>query len=116
MAGSELEYPDEELKVQLQEAVMEVWKRRKSQILERVDIVNKCISDLDNGKIDQDTIAEAIVEAHRLAGAMGSFGFHASSDFARTIELSLESESWKQTSVDSMKVAIDGIRSELEGN
>ena len=116
MAGMELEYPDEDLKARLQEAVMEVWERRKSQIHERVEIINKCVSNLEKGKIDKDNVAEAIVEAHRLAGAMGSFGFHASSEFARTIELLLESESWKQTSVGSMRVAIDGIKSELEAN
>jgi HPt (histidine-containing phosphotransfer) domain-containing protein len=107
---------DEQLKAQLQEAVMEVWHRRRSRILERVELINKCIAGLENGKIDQDAVAEAIVEAHRLAGAMGSFGFPDSSEFARDIELSLESESWKQTSVDSLRVAIDGIKRELEAN
>ena len=116
MAARELESQDDELKVQLQAAVMEVWHRRKSQILERVELVSKCVSNLENGKIDQDAIAEAVVEAHRLAGAMGSFGFHSSSEFAREIELSLDNESWKETSVDSLRVAIDGIKSELEGH
>jgi len=112
----ELDPADELLERQLREAVMEVWLRRKPQVLERVDFIAKCVSDLENGKIEEDVIAEAIVEAHRLAGAMGSFGFHLSSEFAREIELSLEGETWRQDGVVPLIVAINGIKSELDGS
>ena len=80
---------DESLKEQLAGAVAAVWERRRVEVMDRVDTLVGVAASLRDAASDQavaEVAAEAEVEAHRLAGSLGSFGFDEGSDIAAEIE------------------------------
>ena len=86
--------PDDQLEKELREAVHAVWLRRKEHVIGRVDVLSNTVGLLLDGSITEEDLAGARTEAHKLAGALGSFGFGRGSDIAERIEgLISESES-----------------------
>lgn len=79
----------QELEKRLNEAVAAVWERRRCQVIGRVDSLIRAVALLREGG-SQEAVAsiltDATVEAHRLAGSLGSFGFGEGSDIAAEIE------------------------------
>ena len=81
--------PGQGLEQQLNEAVAAVWERRRDQVMDRVGVLVRAAALLHEGaspEMAPEVTAKAKDEAHRLAGLLGSFGFHEGSDIAAEIE------------------------------
>ena len=67
-----------------------VWGRFRDINLARVEVLERTVSALIEGDVDESLRAQAEREAHKLAGAVGSFGFAEGSQLARQIEMALQ--------------------------
>lgn len=77
----------------LKARLAELWKRSRSTMLERVEILDKAAAALREGILGAALRGQAQNEAHKLAGSLGTFGLHAATGFAREIENDLRSDS-----------------------
>ncbi|MBZ8183243.1 response regulator [Oscillatoria salina] len=83
------------LPANLQQALAISWENLKQDTLAQVAILKQAARQLlDSGKIDPDLHSQAINEAHKLAGFVGTFGFTKASYLARQIEDLLEQSSY----------------------
>jgi diguanylate cyclase (GGDEF)-like protein len=98
------------------DAVAALWIRVKPTMLGRVTVLEDATLALMEGILDDATRREAEREAHKVAGAVGTFGFASGSRLARTIELLFGSPT-KLTYADSLRLAdlVVELRRELEG-
>jgi HPt (histidine-containing phosphotransfer) domain-containing protein len=73
----------------LDAAIAALWRDAKPRALERVDVLDAAVRALGAGALDGPAAEEATREAHKLAGALGTFGMPSGSVQARAIELRL---------------------------
>lgn len=71
---------------QLGAALGVLWERFRGTIFARVDAVEGAAAALREGGLDDERRRAAEGEAHKLAGALGSFGFAEASRLAREAE------------------------------
>lgn len=71
-------------------ALDRIWQRSREAALERVGILEAAAKSLGAGTISADERREAERNAHKLAGAVGTFGFWQASTLAREAETLLE--------------------------
>src|SRR4051794_13184070 len=76
------EPPDEGLDA----AIAALWRDAQPRALERVEVLEAAVAALAAGALDADAAAEATREAHKLAGALGTFGMPSGTIRARAIE------------------------------
>src|SRR5207302_9536943 len=81
-----------DLELRTQAAVGALWERFRSTTLERVSALEAACHALTAGTLDALARREAERAAHKLAGALGSFGRPEGSWLARTIEHALAGE------------------------
>jgi HPt (histidine-containing phosphotransfer) domain-containing protein len=74
----------------LDAAIAALWRDAQPRALTRVATIEAAIGALAEGSVDSELAADAIREAHKLAGALGTFGMPAGTDRARAIERRLE--------------------------
>ena len=70
-------------------SILEIWARGQERALQRADVILRAVAALRAGTLDDAQRDEARGEAHRLAGALGSFGMPEGSEHARALELAL---------------------------
>lgn len=66
----------------LDDAIAEMWQRFAPLARERVEVLERYVAALDDGRDDPDLRAQAHAAAHKLAGALGTYqrpGSHAAS-------------------------------------
>jgi HPt (histidine-containing phosphotransfer) domain-containing protein len=73
-------------KLGLEAAIAALWADARERALERVAIVEAAVRALGSDALDAEGAAEATREAHKLAGALGTFGMPDGTTHARTIE------------------------------
>lgn len=66
--------------------LQEIWARFRGQMIERVETIEAALVALVEGHSDPASRANAVRDAHRLAGSAGTFGRHEASRIAREIE------------------------------
>ena len=71
-------------------AVSGVWEKFRAPTLDRVAAIEGAVRALVAGELDPERRRDAERDAHRLAGAVGTFGFPRGSELAREIETLLE--------------------------
>ncbi len=76
---------------EIQEKIAELWTRYLPIIAARVDALEQACAALRLGNFSEEERNEALSAAHKLAGALGTFGR------AHGTELAREIESWLQT-------------------
>jgi DNA-binding response OmpR family regulator/HPt (histidine-containing phosphotransfer) domain-containing protein len=76
----------EATKQQILQAVAKFRESFKAGISDRLVVLEQAIEALSNGKLDSQLQLKAEQEAHKLAGALGSFGFAKGSQLAQKIE------------------------------
>lgn len=76
----------------LSSALAALWERFRGTMDERVDAVERASAALRQGGLDAETRRHAEREAHKLAGAVGTFGFAEGSRLAREAEDLLEGD------------------------
>jgi HPt (histidine-containing phosphotransfer) domain-containing protein len=73
----------------LEAAIAALWADARDRALERVAVVEAAVAALGAGTLDPEAAADATSEAHKLAGALGTFGMPAGTTHARAIERAL---------------------------
>ena len=86
---------------ELEAAVSGVWEKFRGPTLERVAAIETAVTALFAGALGPEQRRETEREAHRLAGAVGTFGFARGSEIAREIENLLDG----QAKLDDAEVA-----------
>ena len=71
-------------------AIDAIWTRSRDVIMSRVDLIEAAATSLVAASLTESDRVEAQRAAHRLAGTVGTFGFHTASSLARDIELALD--------------------------
>lgn len=71
-------------------AVALVWQRMRPTILARVERLEQGLEACQNAFLSEPLRSEALLEAHRLAGSLGMFGFPEGSALAKELERALE--------------------------
>lgn len=75
---------------QLQSALAAVWQKCLPVLRQRVSVIERASEQIRAGALDAELREQARQEAHRLAGLLGTFGYHEGTEAARSIELALE--------------------------
>lgn len=71
------------------EALSRVWERSREGMLARVNAVERVVVDTMEGRLTEEGRRAAEAEAHRLSGALGTFGSAEGSRLAKQIEATL---------------------------
>jgi Hpt domain-containing protein len=74
----------------LEATIAAIWRDARPRILERVRTIEVAVAALRAGTLDTEQTGHARSEAHKLAGALGTFGMPEGSDRARDVERGLE--------------------------
>jgi HPt (histidine-containing phosphotransfer) domain-containing protein len=73
----------------LEAAIAALWRDAQPRAVTRVALIEAAVAALAQDALDAETAAEATREAHKLAGALGTFGMPAGTDHARALEHAL---------------------------
>lgn len=90
-----------------------IWEEQRSNVLERVSLLERAAVALDAGELAEPLREEAWRAAHMLAGAVGTFGFAGASLAARELEAKLADPSLADAGEISPLVV--ALRRDLEG-
>ena len=64
----------------------ELWVKYRSMSLARLATIERALTALNQGSLTEELRDQAAHDAHKLAGSLGTFGFHAASEAASEIE------------------------------
>ncbi|HEY4132578.1 MAG TPA: Hpt domain-containing protein, partial [Gemmatimonadaceae bacterium] len=70
----------------LKSAVRAIWERSRDAIMQRVAALDSAVQSAMSGELTPETRRNAEREAHKLAGAIGTFGFWNASALAKEAE------------------------------
>jgi HPt (histidine-containing phosphotransfer) domain-containing protein len=70
----------------------DVWAEFEGMIFQRLGTIQTAAQAAERGSLDGPTRQSALLEAHRLAGSLGTFGLSEGTRLAREIESLLERE------------------------
>jgi diguanylate cyclase (GGDEF)-like protein len=96
-----------------EDALRAIWQRHRAGVLERVGLIERAVSALAEGELDQQLCVEACRAAHSLIGSVGTFGFIRASEAARELELGLVEPAPAHAPAMSTLIAV--LRRELQG-
>lgn len=68
-----------------------VWRRHYETVLTRVDLLERTATAIIQESLTPQLLDEALSACHKLAGALGSFGYHEGTQLARKLEQQLAS-------------------------
>ena len=89
-----------------------IWERHKPEMEERLSVLARTSQALAERVLTEQERTDAIYAAHKLAGALGTFGRTEGSDIARLLERSFEAGA---TSISELKEAISRLQKIIEG-
>ncbi|OAB58948.1 transcriptional regulator [Phormidium willei BDU 130791] len=96
-------------------AIQALWQRIKPNVLKRVDRLEEGISAL--AAHDETLQGTARQEAHKLAGSLGTFGYHYGSSLARKIEeMLLQERAFTQPQLDQLQQWLVELRQQFQGH
>ncbi|HEY9851715.1 MAG TPA: response regulator [Leptolyngbyaceae cyanobacterium] len=95
----------------LQSAVTGLWEKFKDKIIARLVALEQASAALLIGNLPEELRQEAIREAHKLAGSLGTFGFAEGSSIAREVEELLQIESLRTDNLDGKKLTDEVVDS-----
>lgn len=96
----------------LNAAIEAIWLRHRELMFTRMSQIDSALRDAAVGTLDADTRAAAHRDAHKLAGALGTFGLHEGTVCARQIENDLGSDG--SLDAESLQDAARRLRAQLE--
>ena len=73
----------------LDAAIAALWRDAQPRAVERVGVIQAAVAALASGDLDAESAAAAAREAHKLAGALGTFGMPDGTVHARALEHAL---------------------------
>jgi diguanylate cyclase (GGDEF)-like protein len=105
-------------------SVQAIWERRRPEVIARLASVEESIAAVLAGHLPDQLRERALSDAHKLAGAAGTFGFQRSSTHARALEdvlgarpgPAIEDAGWMAASVLTMRTELEaGAHSVVTG-
>jgi HPt (histidine-containing phosphotransfer) domain-containing protein len=84
------EAPGDSGSTELDAAIAALWRDARPRALERVEVIERAAAALRRGDLSAELEEDARRDAHKLAGALGTFGMPDGTTHARAIELLLE--------------------------
>jgi diguanylate cyclase (GGDEF)-like protein len=72
--------------VALESALAHLWRRHRQISLDRISLIESTTADVLRSVVDDDATSQAASAAHKLAGSLGTFGFHEGSRAALEAE------------------------------
>lgn len=100
---------------QLQAAMARLWDQNKSTIMSRVGVIQQAAVELLDGQLGEEGRREAVGEAHKLAGTLGTYGYYQGSYLARELEhLVQPGEDLGQEETLHVAQLVNALRQELE--
>ncbi len=67
-----------------------LWERKRPLMLERLTVLDRAAEAAASGRMEPSLTQQALGEAHKLAGSLGTFGFPQGTEIARELEVGLE--------------------------
>ncbi len=97
-------------------AIAAIWDKHRDLMFTRLAGIEAAVDAFSAGSLDDGTRAAAHRDAHKLAGALGTFGLHEGTAHARRIELALGDAPAPADvmSAAALKEAAQGLRASLE--
>ena len=74
----------------MREVLAGIWERHKPEMEERLAVLERASQVLDERDLTPKERSDAVYAAHKLAGALGTFGRADGSEIARSLERFLE--------------------------
>lgn len=71
---------------EIQKRMAELWTRYLPEVAGRVSVLERACSVMETGKLSGEEREEASAAAHKLAGALGTFGRTRGTELAREVE------------------------------
>jgi diguanylate cyclase (GGDEF)-like protein len=97
------------------DALRSLWERHRGAVLEQVAVIERAVTSLIDGGLEEQARADAQREAHKLAGSVGTFGFDRASERARELELSFaDRAALGSDSVPVLAEKVLALRAELD--
>jgi HPt (histidine-containing phosphotransfer) domain-containing protein len=96
----------------LDAAINAIWLRHKELIFARMDNIDRAVRAFADGQLDEETSAAAHRDAHKLAGALGTFGLHDGTLLARLLEAEFAPDGHRNLA--EMKRAAQQLRAQLD--
>jgi diguanylate cyclase (GGDEF)-like protein len=97
------------------DALRAIWNQHRPVVLERLQVLEHAVAELETDDLGEDARREAEREAHKLAGSVGTFGFARASERAREMELILGAhEALGSEHVPALAELMMAVRDELE--
>ena len=66
------------------------WERKRPLMMRRLTVLDRAAEAASHGELEGTLCQEALREAHKLAGSLGTFGFPEGTEIARRLEAGLE--------------------------
>lgn len=98
---------------ELQQAILEAWAEVESEVLERVAVLEAAACAVQTKTIAPLLKQQAIAEAHKLSGTVGSYGFKLGSQLARQIEGLLQEHFFDAAQEVTLRKQVAALRQEL---
>jgi DNA-binding response OmpR family regulator len=95
------------------ESVNNIWQRNKESFTSQLALFEQVVAALMTDTLNEQIQHAAKLEAHKMAGSLGSFGFNEGSRLAREIEELLESEAIGQQAT-QLQQLVSLLQQELE--
>ena len=96
-----------------EDALRAIWQEHRAGALERVGVIERAVSALVAGELDEQLCVQARHAAHSLIGSVGTFGFIHASEVARELELELADP--VPARAPAMSTLIATVHRELQG-
>lgn len=96
----------------LNAAIQAIWVKHRDLMFQRMAAIEHAIDAETRAQLDPADRATAHRDAHKLAGALGTFGLHEGTTHARVLEHAFGGEG--QLNVEDLIVAARGLRAQLE--
>ena len=96
-------------KEKIQEMLAELWRRHLPEMRERLSVLQEACATSQQRPLDAAEREKAIFAAHKLAGALGTFGHPEGSDLARSIEHKFEQGALSQDELAEIRSMTDQI-------
>jgi diguanylate cyclase (GGDEF)-like protein len=95
-------------------AIAAVWQRFKGRVHEQIAILERAVTALVEGQLDNSLRQQAEQEAHSLAGSLGTFGFSKGSQLARQIEQGLRASSTSSNDGNQLQTWVVALLQEID--
>jgi HPt (histidine-containing phosphotransfer) domain-containing protein len=91
----------------------DLWRKHFPLIRSRIEIIQLAVDALHNNRLTHELQVEAAREAHKLVGALGTFGLLSGSDAATQIEKLLSEESSDSVPAEKLRAYLDTVKSQV---